>query len=83
MSFKKQIKGLNENQIKTLIKRSFFDGKSKEITSSKLFKKSRYLKEIYKESKLEYVELFKQLKCNVSPEELWDYMEKDINKHGK
>lgn len=50
MKFKKQIKGLDEDQVKIYIKKLIFKGKSDKMLKSKVFKKSKYLQEIAMES---------------------------------
>jgi hypothetical protein len=78
MGFKKQIKGLDEQQIKLFVKRSIVNGNKKLLLKSKSIKKSRYLNDIVQESSKELsllIESFDYIDC---PIEKLKYINKSL-----
>jgi len=81
MGFKKQIKGLDEDQIKLFIKRAIVDGTSNEILKSKSLKKSEYLQQVVLEATDEVGTLIDSLKETFdSPKEVLKYLHKSLKK---
>jgi len=68
MGFKKQINGLDEQQIKLFVKRSIINGNKRKLLKSKSIKESRYLNDIVKESSKELSDLinsFDYIECPI------------------
>lgn len=81
MGFKKQIKGLDEDQIKLFIKRSIVDGTSSKILKSKSLKESEYLQQVVLEATSEIEDLIDSLKETFdSPKEVLKYLHKSLRK---
>jgi hypothetical protein len=81
MGFKKQIKGLDEDQIKLFIKRAIVDGTSNKILKSKSLKKSEYLQQVVLEATDEVDTLIDSLKETFdSPKEVLKYLHKSLRK---
>jgi len=81
MGFKKQIKGLDEDQIKLFIKRSIVDGTSSKILKSKSLKQSEYLQQVVLEATSEIEDLIDSLKETFdSPKEVLKYLHKSLRK---
>ncbi len=81
MGFKKQIKGLDEEQIKTFVKRAILDGTSNKITKSKTLEKSVYLQDIVMEATNEFGELMNSLKDRFEcPIEIVKFLENSLKK---
>lgn len=78
MGFKKQINGLDEQQIKLFVKRSIINGKGKKLLKFKSVKESRYLKDIIKESSSELGDLIKSLDYIECPIEKLEYINKTL-----
>lgn len=81
MGFKKQIKGLDEDQIKLFIKRSIVDGTSSKILKSKSLKQSEYLQQVVLEATSEIEDLIDSLKETFdSPKGVLKYLHKSLRK---
>ena len=81
MGFKNQIKGLDENEIKLLVKKSILDGTHKKILKSKTLEKSQYLQEIVLEATNEIGDLIEDLKSSFEcPIEIVKFLENSLKK---
>jgi hypothetical protein len=79
MKFKNKIKNLDEDQIKFYIKQLIYKGKTDKMLKSKIFKKSKYLQDIARESTDELGEFVqfvqKQFEC---PIDQVDFLKKSL-----
>ncbi len=81
MGFKKDIKGLDESEIKIFVKKSIINGSSDKIVKSKSLKKSEYLQQIVLEATNEIGDLIESLKETFeSPEDVLKYLNKSLKK---
>lgn len=79
MGFKNQIKGLDENEIKLIVKRSILNGTHSKILKSKTLKKSQYLQEIVLEATVEIGDLINELKNSFEcPVEIVKFIENSL-----
>lgn len=79
MGFKKQITGLDEDQIKKFIKISICNGYYKKILKSKTFKNSSYLEALVDESTNELEDFINFITENIDcPEEQLKYIENHL-----
>lgn len=81
MGFKKEIKGLDETEIKLYVKRAILDGTHSKILKSKSLKKSEYLQQIVFEATNEIGDLIDSLKNSFEcPVEVLKFLENSIKK---
>jgi hypothetical protein len=81
MGFKKDIKGLDESEIKLFVKKAIINGSSDKIVKSKSLKKSEYLQQIVLEATNEIGDLIESLKETFeSPEDVLKYLNKSLKK---